>query len=131
MTTAAPNASLMRAWLDLEYTPPLQAKQRDLDRLYELKISLLAKPTKARQKNNDLPILEALAKKFDRKACYVPGNSHNKVRDRAYLLSIILDGEGRGSAVPPEWRIPSDVHSLPLKRKLTEYCPIDLPAKER
>ena len=73
MATAVPNARLMRAWLDLEYTPPLHAKQRDVDRLHDLRLLLLSKPTTARQKNSDLRSLEAMAEKFDRKACYVPG----------------------------------------------------------
>lgn len=54
-----------------------------------------------------VPSLEGPAKTHDLdNKRHMPGQGHNKLRNKAYLLSIILDGEGKGFVVPPLGEFP-------------------------
>ncbi|KAL3147722.1 hypothetical protein ABBQ32_002464 [Trebouxia sp. C0010 RCD-2024] len=68
-------------------------------------------------KGESIETVQDLAAKFDNPAeqrRFAPPAKAKNLRNREFLVTMILDGEGRSHAVPPIWRIPVD---LPVGRK--------------
>ena len=115
---AVPRVDL-RIWReakDLSLLPG--APQADEDRFNALKI--LPRQKKPGMQRLSLDVLAA-PHDPDKKR-YRPGGKEH-ARNRAYLLHIIMKGEGRGAFLPDEYGIPSDVQTLPVKRGTDEVQP--------
>ncbi len=73
-----------------------------------------------REKHPGVPTLADLVPKDGRR--FVPGGPNGLLRNEEFLISLILDAEGLGEAVPPEWREP--VAHLAGKRARLHPCTV-------
>ena len=68
-------------------------------------------------KGDSIETVQDLAAKYDDPAeqrRFAPPAKAKNLRNREFLVAMIMDGEGRSHAVPPVWRVPVD---LPVGRK--------------
>ena len=91
----------------ITYNPPEEASDESKARARHLCLLRKNKLRKEeREKNPGLLTLADLVPKDGRR--FVPGGSNCLLRNQEFLISLILDAEGLGEAVPPEWREPLD-----------------------
>lgn len=107
-----------RSARDLKYVPPAGATPEGIRKAEEL----TAMPMIAKKVNGVRPPdLEVLCREYDPKPSkrFIP-NRGSKLRNKAYLVALILEGMGFGSAIMPEWWTPHDPSPLSKKRSTPE-----------
>ena len=73
-------------------------------------------------KGDSIETVQDLAAKYDDPAeqrRFAPPAKAKNLRNREFLVAMIMDGEGRSHAVPPVWRVPVD---LPVGRDGRACC---------
>ena len=93
--------------MDLPYKPPADATPEGIRKVEELRIlPVVARRNKKGVKGPDLDII---CRPLDPKPSqrFIPG-SNGKLRNKAFIVALILKGMGHESAVMPEWWTPKD-----------------------
>lgn len=106
----------------LSYTRTVDASDEDAARARSLLTMRLSSYSKIHReertaKGESIETVQDLAAKYDDPAeqrQFAPPAKAKNLRNRKFLVAMILDGEGRSHAVPPIWRVPVD---LPTGRK--------------
>ena len=107
-----------KAVMDLPYTPPTDATPDGIRKAEEL----IQLPVVAKKKNKVRPPdLDVICREYDPKPSqrFKPGRG-SKLRNKAFLIALILKGMGHESAVMPEWWTPEDKVPPPGKRDSPE-----------
>ena len=92
--------------MDLPYKPPAGATPEGIRKVEELRLL----PVIGRKKNGvKPPDLDVICRPLDPKPSkrFMPG-SNGKLRNKAYIIALILKAMGHESAVMPEWWTPKD-----------------------
>ena len=106
----------------LQYTRTVDATDEDAARarsLLTMRLSSYSKTDREARlaKGQSIETVQDLAAKYDNPAeqrRFAPPAKAKNLRNREFLVAMILDGEGRSHAVPSIWRVPVD---LPVGRK--------------
>ena len=106
----------------LQYTRTKDASDEDAARAKSLLTMRLSSYSRTHReertaKGKSIETVQDLAAKYDNSAeqrRFAPPAKAKNLRNREFLVAMILDGEGRSHAVPPIWRVPVD---LPVGRK--------------
>lgn len=117
----ATNQAQFKAAMDLRYKAPADATPEGIRKAEEL----IVLPKVAKTKNGVRPPdLDVICRPYDSKPSqrFIPGRG-SKLRNKAFLIALILKGMGYESAIMPEWWIPEDKEPQIGKRNSPEPVP--------